>query len=228
MARLLLEIIVQSVADAVEAAVGGADRLEVVRDIGVGGLTPESSLVRAIGNATSLPLRVMVREQANDEIGSDQLAPLQKAASELVSLGVDGLVMGFVRNGQPATSILTCLLDAVPGARVTFHRAFDTLTDPLAALDALNTVPQVDRILTSAGEHDPPALRCERLHRLSERAGSRFEIVAGGGVDERALALFARTDCVREVHVGRAAREGHVASAPVSAVRVRRLRELAG
>ena len=40
MARLLLEVIVQTLADAREAASGGADRLEVVRAIRDGGLTP--------------------------------------------------------------------------------------------------------------------------------------------------------------------------------------------
>ena len=59
---VLLEVIVQSVADAAEAEAGGADRLEVVREIERDGLTPPLDLVRSIIAATSLPLRVMVRE----------------------------------------------------------------------------------------------------------------------------------------------------------------------
>ena len=57
----------QSVADARAAAQGGANRLEVVRAIRDGGLTPALSLVEAIAAETALPLRVMVRENPGFE-----------------------------------------------------------------------------------------------------------------------------------------------------------------
>jgi copper homeostasis protein len=110
---------------------------------------------------------------------------------------------------------------------VTFHRAFDDLTDPLSAIDALVEVPQIDRILTDGGSGSP-ASRAQRLRQYAERAAGRLEIMAGGGVDEQAFEWFARDGCVREIHVGRAAREGSDADGPVSAARVRRLRALAG
>jgi hypothetical protein len=47
-------------------------------------------------------------------------------------------------------------------------------------------------------------------------------------VDGEAVAWFARNGCVRDVHVGRAAREGGDQEGPVSAARVRHLRKLAG
>jgi hypothetical protein len=45
-------------------------------------------------------------------------------------------------------------------------------------------------------------------------------------VDDEMLAEIARTGCVREAHVGRAAREGNDPEGRVSVARVRRLREL--
>ena len=110
--------------------------------------------------------------------------------------------------------------------RATFHRAFDALSDPDAAIDAIAAIPQVDAILTSGGD-GTPAERCSRLAAYVARAGDRLTIIAGGGVDEEALTVFAREDCVREVHVGRAAREHGDQEGPVSAARVRRLRNLA-
>ena len=53
----LLEVIACSVADAVEAEKGGAKRLEIVRDLGRGGLTPPLELVAQIKHAVDLPLR---------------------------------------------------------------------------------------------------------------------------------------------------------------------------
>jgi copper homeostasis protein len=227
MPRLLLEVIVQTLSDAVEAARSGADRLEVVRDIRLGGLTPPLGLVRAIRAETALPLRVMVRENDGYETDTTELASLRATTTDLAALGVDGIVMGFSRDGEPELDAVARVLQAAPDVKMTFHHAFDLLADPLSAIDRLADVQQIDRILTSGGDGEA-LLRCERLHRYAVRAGSRVEIVAGGGVDEKSLTLFAQTGCVREVHVGRAAREGNDPEAPVSAARVKRLRALAG
>lgn len=224
--RLLLEVIVQSVSDARAAAQGGADRLEVVRAIHDGGLTPLPSLVRAIAAETALPLRVMVRENAGYAMAAGELPVLRLAAAEFAAAGVDGIVIGFARAGELSLGDLTRVLEATPGVRATFHRAFDSLRDPLSAIDRLASLPQVDRILTRGGD-GPPATRCDRLREIAARAGRRFEIIAGSGVDDEALSMFARTGCVREVHVGRAARDDGDPDGPVSVARVRRLRELA-
>ena len=220
----LLEVIVQSVAEAREAARGGADRLEVVRQLEAGGLTPALTVVREIAAAVSVPLRVMVRNNDGYSTHAGERAALTDAAARFADLGVDGIVIGFARGGQPE---IDRVLEVLPGAnatKVTFHRAFDQLADPLAAITTLGAVPQVDRILTSGGAGSAAARR-ERLARYQHQAGERLTIIAGGGVDEEMLMLLAQTKVVREVHVGRAAREGHSVAGAVSAALVRGLRE---
>ena len=226
---MILEVIVQTVDDARAAEDGGADRLEVVRDIGVGGLTPAIALVAAIQEATRLPLRVMVRENDGFTIRAGELARLRSAVAALEAHGVDGAVMGFARNGEVLMADLFQALDGTPRLRVTFHRAFDTLRDPRAAIDRLAGLPQIDRILTD-GKQGSPAERSARLAALGDRVverGANITIIAGGGVDDEALAVFVDTGCVREVHVGGAARRDGTADGPVSDARVRRLRHIA-
>ncbi|MBZ5592386.1 MAG: hypothetical protein LAP39_09125 [Acidobacteriia bacterium] len=63
----LLEVIACSVADAVAAERGGAGRLEIVRALEAGGLTPLLSLVKEIVAAVSIPVRVMLRENPGFE-----------------------------------------------------------------------------------------------------------------------------------------------------------------
>jgi copper homeostasis protein CutC len=225
--RLLLEVIVQSVDDARAATLGGADRLEVVRDIRQGGLTPPLDLVRAIAAETSLPLRVVVRENAGHGTTPEELETLRAAARGLQTIGVDGIVVGYAKDGVPSLDDVARVIEAAPEVKVTFHRAFDSLADPFAAIDAIAGLPQIDRILTSGGE-GAPAVRCERLHSYTLRGRPRLIIIAGGGVDERCLALFATTRCVDEVHIGRLARDGYDPEAPVSVARVKRLRDMAG
>ena len=216
----------QSVADAREAARGGADRLEIVREISIGGLTPPLSLVRAIAGETSIPLRVMLRENTGYATTPEESSRLQADAAEIVEAGVDGLVVGFATNaGTPALDDLRRILSAVPGTRATFHRAFDALVDPLVAIDAIRNVPGIDRILTSGGA-GTDAERCERLRTFAHRANGHLAIIAGGGVSVSMAGSIARTRCVMEVHVGRAARDAVNPESPVRAESVRRLRDL--
>lgn len=221
----LLEVIVQSIEDARAAAEGGADRLEVVRDIALAGLTPPVALVRAIAAETTLPLRIMVRENAGFGTDAKELVRLCRAAAAFGELGVDGLVVGFAHDGELLLDALREVLRAAPGTPATFHRAFDSLNAPLRAIDALAEIPQVDRVLTDGVSPIPDRRRSARLGEYSERADQRLTIIAGGAVDESLLREIARTGCVREAHVGRAAREGGQ-ERPVTAARVRRLREL--
>ena len=226
MSRMLIEVIVQTVDDARAAQDGGADRLEVVRAIDDGGLTPALSVVHAIKDATSLPLRVMVRENAGFDTTEAEIEIMRAAAWNFTTLGVDGLVVGFAKSGELSLPDFAAVIEAAPGIPITFHRAFDSLSNPLAAIDTLSADQRVDRILTSGGD-GPAQERCTHLREYVARAGSGVTIIAGGGVDAEMFRLLAEQPTVREIHVGRIARERGNAEGPVSAASVRRLRDLA-
>ena len=223
--RILIEVIVQSVDDARAAEEGGADRVEVVRAIDVGGLTPELAVVEAIAGAVSLPLRVMLRENGGFETSDAEIEILRAAAWNFTKLRVDGLVAGFAKSGTLSLPEFAAVIEAAPGIPITFHRAFDSLADPLAAIDVLASNPRVDHILASGGEGSP-AERCQRLQQFVTRAAPRLTIIAGGGVDLELFRLLIERRAVREIHVGRLARDGGNAEGPVSAASVRRLREI--
>jgi copper homeostasis protein len=220
-------VIVQSAADARAAEEGGADRLEIVREIECGGLTPPLDLVRTIAADTRLPLRVMVRENGGFTVASGrELAALQRTFEALAAIGVDGAVVGFARDGMLDLDTTRAVLSAAPNLRATFHRAFDMVRHPEAAIAELAALPQIDRLLTSGGEGGWPQ-RCGQLAALSALADGRMTLIAGWGVDAEGLSALAATRSVREAHVGRAAREPQVQAAPVSIERVRLLRRLA-
>jgi copper homeostasis protein len=223
---MLMEVIVQTLEDAREAARGGADRLEVVRSIRDGGLTPPLSLVRAIAEETGLPLRVMVRENNGFGTSAAELPALRRAAGAFADQRVDGLVIGFAANGQPDIRAVEEVLEGAPHASFTFHRAFDALADPMSAIDAIANIRGVDRILTSGGT-GVPALRSLRIREFGERAGDRLVIVAGGNVDLPTFISMARSGWVREMHLGRMARLPEDPDAPVWGDKVQMLRELA-
>jgi copper homeostasis protein len=198
-----------------------------VREIERDGLTPSLDLVRALQSEVPLPLRVMVRESDGFGIsGPEELRRLQRTIGLLADLGVDGAVVGFARDRRLDLDAIRSVLSAAPHLPVTLHRAFDTVADPLTAIDDALTVPQIDRILTSGGDGDWPA-RCRRFTEYAARAGSRITFLPGGGVDDQALVALAASKCAREAHVGKAAREPQVATAAVSRARVHLLKAIA-
>jgi copper homeostasis protein len=217
----LLEVIVTSVEDAVEAERGGADRLELVVDLARGGMTPPVELVEAVLAHVQTPVRVMVRESESHEVGDETMRKRVTGRARVFGgLPVDGLVMGFLRDGRVDAELLSRVLGAAPGRPATFHRAFEDVADPERALEALRRQPQVDRILTGggAGAWDE---RADRLARLAAQAGPGLTVIVGGGVPFSALTSIARTPALREVHLGRAVRTPPTVDGRVEAAKVR-------
>lgn len=214
-------------ADAVEAERGGAGRLEVVRALDRGGLTPSSALVREIRERTRLPVRVMIRGRDGYEAGGpDDLDRIIALARQMAALRVDGLVVAFLRGGAIDGDAMDAVTRAAPEVPITFHHAFDELPDPAAAFRALDRWPQIDRVLTHGGSDDWTA-RAARLGDYAKAAGPRV-ILPGGGVDVEALRVLARTPGIREAHVGRAARTGSDAAGTVDGGRVAALIQAMG
>lgn len=221
-----LEVIVASVADARAAEAGGADRLELVSRLDLDGLTPPLALVRAVLEAVRLPVRVMLRDAPTLTVAdAAALSRLCATAHALATLPIDGLVLGFVRDGEVESEPLAAILAAAPGIPATFHRAFEMAADPVAALATLKRFPQIDRILTS-GDGGLWPERAAALARLAALAAPEITILVGGGLDEAALRPLRRHTALTEFHIGRAARLPARTDGAVSAERVRTIRAL--
>ena len=238
----MLEVIACSVADAIAAEAGGADRLELVRDLEVGGLTPPLEMVREILAAVRIPVRVMLREEEDFFIQGqkkiERLCALARSYAELSVAGltgterqVNGLVLGFLTGQQNAPQIdhtlLAQVLASAPGTNATFHRAFELLPDSPQAIEELKRHPQIDRILTSGDSKDINKEWPQRLTGLAELArvaAPEIAILVGGGVERDTIEALCQKKTKVEFHVGRAVREPCTNS---GAVRTSLVRELA-
>ena len=224
----ILEVIAMTVAEACEAARGGADRLEIVRDLDQGGLTPSLDTVRAIREAVDLPLRVMVRETADYRMhGPEDLRRMRAAAEGFEALGVDGLVVGFEKEGRADLDSVSAVLEAAPLTPATFHRAFEVVDDPLAEIERFRGLPQIDRILTSGGGGSWEQ-KMGRLESWRASAEPDIKILAGGGLDLERMLWLTRETRLTEFHVGTAVREGGVLRAELVAMMKAALAERPG
>ncbi len=202
----VLEVIACTVEDAIEAEKGGANRLEVISHFERGGLTPSLELVRAMQTAVRLPLRVMLRESDGYQVaGNDEISRLCSVARELAAMRVDGIVLGFLRDGKADIELIKLILDSAPTLKATFHRAFDETNDRFETLAELSQCSQIDRILTSGG----PGVWTDKIERLvlyQQATEGHPIILVGGGVDVSVIkAVRSKTD-LAEFHIGRAAR----------------------
>jgi copper homeostasis protein len=201
-----LEVIVTSVEDALEAEAGGADRLELVRALEVGGLTPELDVVRAVLQTVKIPVRVMLRETPSMSAGTAADCQLLLShARTFAELPIDGVVAGFIREQQLDLDAMDELFRVAANCRVTFHRAFDELVDPLGSIQQLKRSSQVDRILTSGGEGNWTERR-RLLINWQHVANRSIKLLVGAGLCRSVLLDLGRTPELHEVHVGRAAR----------------------
>jgi copper homeostasis protein len=224
--KKLLEVIVTSAAEAREAEQGGADRLELVSDLELEGLTPPLSVVEEVLRGVSIPVRVMLRHNESFAVkDSDELRSLKKYAGELADMPVNGMVLGFVNENRVDSQIMNQLLACCATKPATFHRAFESIGDEASGVADIKTLPRVDRILTSGGAEHNWAERLKTLEALQKMACPEITIVTGGGLDEGGLAMLAASPLLNEFHVGRAARDD---ANQVQSGMIRRLRSLLG
>jgi len=220
---MLLEVIATTVEDARSAEAGGADRLEIVRELDRGGLTPPLAVVEAMLSAVRVPLRVMVRvEEPFRPTSPSVLARMYEEAHAFAALPLDGLVFGVLdAAGAVDAAALGAFVEAAAPLPVTFHRAFDEASDHEAALRTLAGVPRVDRVLTSVGS-GTAAVRLAVLRRWREIAGGRPALLVAASLDTD----FARSAAAAgfELHTGRAVRAGQRVDGAVSAEAVAALR----
>ncbi len=197
--RVTLEIAVGTPDEAVAAERAGADRLELSSGLDVGGLTPSLGLFRAVREAVRLPVWVLIRPRSGGFTYSErELGVMQTDAEQFLSEGADGIVIGALsRVGTIDREGCRSLVESAKG-RATFHRAFDFLPDPLAALDALISL-GFARVLTSGGATTATS-GAERLAALVRHSAYRIEILPAGSIRPENVANLVRLSRCDQIH----------------------------
>ena len=182
MKNYILECCVDSVESAINAAEGGATRLEICSNLVIGGTTPDVALVKEIRKYTDIRIHALIRPRFGDfcytrhemEIMKSQIRALKEA-------GVEGVVIGVLdEDGNLNVSAMRELMLEAEGLSVTLHRAFDMCRDPYRALEEAIAL-GVDTILTSGQKQFAWEGR-GLLAELIEKADGRIDIMAGAGI----------------------------------------------
>jgi copper homeostasis protein len=151
---LKVEVVVDSIDDALAAAEAGVSRVEVGCAPELGGLTPTPGVVAGIAEAlagTHIDIAVLIRPRAGGFCYTREDIDAMCLDIRLIAQGVDSVVFGaLTEQGMldlPATKALVNAANTF-GLQTVFHRAIDVCADPEDALTQLENL-GVNRILTS-------------------------------------------------------------------------------
>lgn len=199
MARVALEIAANSLASALAAEAGGADRIELCANLAEGGVTPSPGTLAMVRERVSLPVVVLVRPRGGDFVhDADELETMRRDVAHCAALGFEGVAIGVLTpSGDVDREACARLIEAAGRMRVTFHRAFDRVREREQALETVLAL-GCARLLTSGGA--PTAEQGVACIAASVRqAAGRLEIIAGAGVrpaNAAAILAAARPDAL--------------------------------
>lgn len=195
-----IEICANSVESCLAAQEGGADRVELCASIPEGGTTPSYGEIATAREAIDIGLNVIIRPRGGDFLySSREIDAMLKDIGISRKAGADGLVFGALSpDGTVDMKSMRTLMEAAAGLPVTFHRAFDHVCDPFAALEDIISL-GCARILTS-GQQPTAEKGIPLLAELVKRASGRIVIMPGCGVREGNIARIASGTSAREFH----------------------------
>lgn len=229
--RLLIEVIVLSAEEARDAEAAGADRVELVADMAVGGLTPPAAVVHEVVRRCGLPVMVMARPHARSFCYDEaDMRAVRDAVALARDAGAEGVVFGALTpEGDIDRAALERVLRWADGLSVTFHRAFDAARDPAHAFAVLGQYRGAVAQLLTSGAAPTAQEGADLLAGLVQgwRHGDGVEPLVGSGVHAGNLAALHARIGARQYHVGSGARVGSSFSAGIDAARVAALRSAA-
>ena len=194
-----VEICCNSIASAMAAKDGCAERIELCRDLECGGLTPSDEDIAYCVRKLGLRTHVLIRPRPGNFCYTEaEQMGIIASIKRCKELGAAAVVLGFLtEEGKVDVEITRRMVQLASPMEVTFHRAFDEAQqDPVEALWDVAAA-RCHRLLTSGQRYSAPE-GAEVIKSLIGVTG--VEILAGGGVTPMNVRELVQATGVREVH----------------------------
>lgn len=215
--NILFEVCCGCLEDAINAARGGADRIELNSALFLGGLSPTAALLKEVKKHIKIPVMCMVRPREGGFCYSDyDYQVMQRETEELISAGADGIVFGILKSDgtidrSRCEKIVRLIKSQNEKTEIVFHRAIDLVPDVYEALNSLNEF-GITRVLTS-GQKPSALLGADIIRQMAKYSEGRIEILPGGGITPENVRELISLTGVKAVHAS--ARSERVDESPL-------------
>jgi len=195
-----LEICCFNLQSALIAQHGGAHRVELCADAGVGGTTQSFGIIKTAREKLQIQLYPIIRPRGGDFLFSnEEFEIMMTDVAFCKQIGCDGVVIGMLNeDGTIDKKRCAKLVQLAYPLGVTFHRAFDWSVNPQQALEDIIDI-GCERILTSGQQ--PTAIEgAELIAQLIQQANNRIIIMPGSGVRAANIIELAKKTSAQEFH----------------------------
>ena len=244
----MLEIIAETVADALAAQEGGATQLDLECGFLQGGLTPSAGLIEQACARVDIEVLPLIRPHDRGFVYSQEdLAVMCADIRTAYALGASGFLVGCLTDdGHIDGESLRMMHDAAMGRPLHFHVAWELAADPAEALETMIELGIQSVRITgySAGKtgwaagaepvhpivsadpqahHTRSGQQMAQVRRIVQQAAGRIEFVVVGGVKAENVKEIVLGTGIAHVHSGTGVREPGTRDGVVSARRVAQL-----
>jgi len=200
MQKVIVECCANSVSSALTAIQAGANRIELCKNLENGGETPDYSDILELRNLTDIDLHILILPKANNFIYSNK--DFKKIIEDIKFCkknNINGVVIGALNKDLSINMKQTKeLVKIARPMRVTFHRAFDTISK---LENDLNKIIECgcDYLLTS-GQKSNVDDGLNNISKIVKQSSQKIKIIAGGGVNHNNVESLYKIG-VREFHL---------------------------
>ena len=207
-----LEICVASIESALNAQKAGAQRVELCDNLWEGGTTPSAGLITRLKQLLDIDVYVLIRPRGGDFMYTDdEFAVMKEDIKFAKANGVNGIVSGILHaDGSVDKERTKELVELTAPLPFTFHRAFDCVNDPIAAMNDIIEC-GAHRVLTS-GLAQSAVEGTGMLQHIQSQFGDKIIVMPGGGISSKNIGNLAKeTGCLEWHMTGKIWQDGRMA-----------------
>ncbi|MFL3006593.1 MAG: copper homeostasis protein CutC [Candidatus Neomarinimicrobiota bacterium] len=182
---IIKEACVEGYQEAIQAKKLGADRLELCSSLNEDGLTPDRNTITSVLNATTIPVKIMIRPRPGNFIYSQkEISQMELDISFCKKQGIEEVVFGCL-DSKKRVDIVTLkrLANISYPMKITFHKAIDHTHNIFVEMDRLVKCRVVDSVLTS-GESRFVLKKKTLLMKILKHYKDKLNIILAGGINQ--------------------------------------------
>jgi len=226
MARL--EIIVDTLQDALAAEAGGATQLDLKADFPKGGITPSAGMIEKVCGSVRIPVMVIIRPHARYwTMTHDDITIMCSDIRIARKFGAEHFLLGCLdESGEIDVDAFKAFLEAAKNGSLHCHLAWELTPNPLQTLDTLMELGVKSLRTTGGGGLSGKAEQnIKKIRYYAAHAQDRIDLFLAGGVNAGNVEKLITETGLTNVHVGSCAREPEAPDGIVLEDKVKRIRQ---